>query len=313
MVKKLFEFFKKKMTRKRAVRSAKNLRKSNLLEAPARGETVRAKAEPNRSRNGRKKSAKVFKRVKECRQGRSAEEKQIASAIETAAQAYRACIHERGGAKPRRKPANAVKRCRRACAKKLLQPKNFQALKLLIPSQYRRKPTEELRQKIIYVDPALKVCRAWSLGEVEYFEKHKERNWYVVRRQLRTTARSSPYVAIDSMNVYMAPTKEAPFVLENFSNIGVYVLYSDFLDEWYVGEAGDIQKRLLQHADGTGARWVKRWRGEFRRYPTVTPSAGPHEVLSADGRRVHEARERVLLEGLYGRDKVRGGGFTLSQ
>ena len=80
-------------------------------------------------------------------------------------------------------------------------------------------PTEELRQKIIYVDPELKVCRAWSLGEVEYFEKHKERNWYVVRRQLRTTARSSPYVAIDSINVYMAPTKEAPFVLENFSNM----------------------------------------------------------------------------------------------
>ena len=81
-----------------------------------------------------------------------------------------------------------------------------------------------------------------------------------------------------------------------FSYHLVYVL--EFEDEcWYVGTTTNLNRRIYEHFDGRGAKWCKEHK--------------PVKIHSVNiGHYTTEKTVTLELVKKYGKDKVRGAGFT---
>lgn len=79
---------------------------------------------------------------------------------------------------------------------------------------------------------------------------------------------------------------------------GVYVLQKADGD-YYVGKSGNVQERLKQHAEGTGAACAK---GKCKRVPTITPACDDLEAW--------ERSEVLARMRRHGIQRVRGWMYT---
>ena len=278
--------------------SASYVAAANLKIDPGARERPQPKAPPGRATKMVRK-----KRIaaKEWKKNRTKRERQMDFAILTAADYYRRTQMEARGALPRRKPKVPGRKTRkRACAVKSLRPSNYAKLDALIPPAGRAKPTAD-GQEIIYLPHALAPQTQWTLAKVERLTQHKAQrsDWCIVEKPRLRFLGENPYLAIDSTNVWLAPIHHA-FPVHLFPSRGVYVLSNVARGEFYVGESNDIPKREEKHANGTGAAFTKKWKGEFIRVPLLSLPGGTHKQ--------REARETALLVGIHGIFKVMGAG-----
>lgn len=77
----------------------------------------------------------------------------------------------------------------------------------------------------------------------------------------------------------------------------IYVLRLEG-DHYYVGKSEDIEKRYVQHVNGSGSAWTRRWSpiSIIKTYSNVSP--------------FEEDKVTKELMARYGIDKVRGGSYT---
>ena len=299
-------------------------------KAPRRPRTDAAMAKANRRIDFRvhekirgkkisvKKDVKLMKKknkeVKEWRTSLSGDRKHVLVACETAAEHFRAVVR---GFTRSRAPPRATKRVRtpRVLAHR---PSNWDKLMFLLPPNQRSKPIA-VGEDVVWLPHTPTPADQWNRAIVAHLKRRNQTktNWVVVAKPWVLRPKENPYLAIDSTNVWMAPTAlggGGP-TMALLPNLGVYVIYCPALDEYYVGQSNDVGKRLDQHRKGTAAKFTKRW-SEFYRVRPLTPPHGTY--------RSHETREVLAIAkkcfkgkitSYIGRDtiKVRGGGYSLSQ
>lgn len=287
---------KKKKTVPRATRTPANLLRANRKLDPRPSEKVRSKCAPRRSKRALacRKNAQVY------RNGLDGDGKKIVYAIETASARYRKCIKPSGVKKKKKIVAaldNGIVRRNRQRLPLSLRPSNFTAMLALIPTVYRHKPTVP-GQQVIYLLHGPQCATQWERGTVASIRRHIDSNWVVVKKNPEPAPGVNPFLAIDSTNVFLAPPDDVETGI--FGNSGVYVLYCDSTDTFYVGESHNIHGRMGQHDSGVGSQGTRAMPTFHRLQPRT-----PRKPF-----RTWEKEECALLRALFPNATVLGGGRT---
>lgn len=279
---------KSKKNGKRVPRTCPNMRRANLKTDPKPKEKIRKKIAPQPTERARRKQQYVV----EYRDRLGFDALYRAYAISAASQKWRKIVKGQG----KRKKGGSVGRP----PKLAFRPKNYDALLELIPMCHRAKPTQA-GQKIVYVPHEAALCTAWIHAKVIAIARHKDSNWVLVRKPLAIEKGKNPYVAIDSTNVFLEPPKDIETA--TFCDVGVYVLYCESLNKFYVGESNNIEARIKQHKSGRGAKATKNW-PSFVRVPPLT------KRKASESLRQWERREWDANRKKFGYLNVRGAGAS---
>jgi len=287
---------------KRPARTLVNLRKANRKLDPRINERIRVKKPPIRS----KRSLKVRQSTKKWRERLDDDGQHRRSAIETASSHYRRCIKpplRAGGVKKKTKVVaalqNGSKRRRRTPTPQALRPTNYVDMLNLIPLQYRQKPVA-FAERVIYLMHKPKAANEWERGTVVQISRHIDSNWVLVRKNpAPEDVSANPYRAIDSTNVFVAPPDDVDCGV--FANSGVYVLYSDSANSFYVGESHNITARIASHNAGTGSQGTRGFLSSHRLQP---------RSLRGGTNKQWERREVLLLKRLFPNSTIVGAGCS---
>jgi len=276
-------------SKRRAARCSKSMRKANQKTDPKANEKIRRKRAHQPTENARHKCENTEK-YRSCMTPDDWDRKY---AIDAASERFRKLIKLKQ--KPRTKTFGRP-------PKIAYRPKNYADLLSLIPQEHRMKPTAA-GQQVIYVPHDSTPCEAWVRAKVLSIHRHKDSNWIVVHKPVRCDG-ANPYLAIDSTNVFLQPPKSVPTA--TFPNVGVYVLYCEALEKWYVGQSGDIAERIAQHIDHNGAKATQKW-PSFDRMALLT------KHKRGEDWKVWERREYEAVKRKYGYKNVRGGACSQTQ
>jgi len=280
-----------KKREKRAPRSTKNMHRANQKADPKQCEKVRRKRPEQPTQTARRKR----RNVQQYRASMTFDDWHRMYAIAAASERWRKIV--RMSAKKKGK-INFGRPSKIA-----FRPDNYEELLSLIPKANRSKPTA-VGQSVIYVPHESTPCAGWTHAKVLSIHRHKDSNWIVVQKPLSVEEGANPYLAIDSTNVFVEPPKAVRTA--TWANAGVYVLYCAPLDKWYVGESGNIAKRIAEHEAHRGSKVTKDWPC-FERMPLLT------KHKRGERWEKWETREWDAVRKKFGYKNVRGSGSSQSQ
>ena len=296
--------------KKKTVVKARNptvLLRANAKLDPIPSEKIRVKKAPTKKPTKRAIQCRINSRL--WRNGLDLDQKRLRYAIETASARYRKCIKPSGVNKKKEVKAaldDGIRRRNRQREPLSLRPCNFSELLALIPNVYRHRPTVP-GQDAIYLLHGPKGATQWERGLVVAIRRHivgtrasgtVDSNWMVVLKNPPPAPDTNPYLAIDSTNVFLAPPNDVETGI--FKNSGVYVLYCESSDTFYVGESHNINVRLGQHDSGVGSQATSSMPTFHRLQPRT-----PRKAF-----KVWENEECALLRALYPNATVIGGGCS---